>query len=78
MPHCRADRRMYPRPGSLVERAVVALANVIAYDTSDDRCRARIAAILQTYWDRVQRSVFVASGTRARPSDHAARSVCPA
>jgi CRISPR-associated protein Cas2 len=42
-----------------MDGAVVALTHVIAYDISDDRRRARVAAILQTYGDRVQRSVFV-------------------
>lgn len=37
----------------------MALTYVIAYDISDDRRRARVAAILQTYGDRVRRSVFV-------------------
>lgn len=37
----------------------MALTHVIAYDISDDRRRARVAAILQTYGDRIQRSVFV-------------------
>jgi len=39
----------------------MALTDVIAYDISDDRRRARVAAILQTYGDRIQRSVFVAA-----------------
>jgi CRISPR-associated protein Cas2 len=34
---------------------------VIAYDISDDRRRARVAAVLQAYGDRVQRSVFIAT-----------------
>ena len=37
----------------------MALTHVIAYDISDDRRRARVAAILQAYGDRVQRSVFI-------------------
>jgi CRISPR-associated protein Cas2 len=37
------------------------LTYIIAYDISDDRRRARVAAILQAYGDRIQRSVFVAS-----------------
>jgi CRISPR-associated protein Cas2 len=32
---------------------------VIAYDISEDRSRARVAATLQQHGDRVQRSVFV-------------------
>ncbi len=32
---------------------------MIAYDISDDRRRAHVAAVLQAYGDRVQRSVFV-------------------
>jgi CRISPR-associated protein Cas2 len=39
----------------------MALTHVIAYDISDDRRRAHVAAILQAYGDRVQRSVFVAT-----------------
>lgn len=39
----------------------MALTYVIAYDISDDHRRARVAAILQTYGDRIQRSVFLAS-----------------
>ena len=39
----------------------MALTHVIAYDISDDKRRARVAAILQAYGDRVQRSVFVAT-----------------
>jgi CRISPR-associated protein Cas2 len=37
----------------------VALTYVVAYDISDDRRRARLAAVLQAYGDRIQRSVFV-------------------
>jgi CRISPR-associated protein Cas2 len=37
----------------------MALTHVIAYDISDDRRRARVAAALQAYGDRIQRSVFV-------------------
>jgi CRISPR-associated protein Cas2 len=37
----------------------VALTVVIAYDISEDRRRARTAATLQQWGDRVQRSVFV-------------------
>lgn len=37
----------------------MALTHVITYDISDDNRRARVAAILQAYGDRVQRSVFV-------------------
>ena len=39
----------------------MALTHVIAYDISDDHRRARVAAILQAYGDRIQRSVFVAT-----------------
>ena len=39
----------------------MALTHVIAYDISDDRRRARAAAVLQAYGDRIQRSVFVAA-----------------
>jgi CRISPR-associated protein Cas2 len=37
----------------------MALTHVIAYDISEDARRARVAAVLQAYGDRVQRSVFV-------------------
>jgi CRISPR-associated protein Cas2 len=37
----------------------VALTYVIAYDISDDRRRSHVAAVLQAYGDRIQRSVFV-------------------
>ncbi len=39
----------------------MALTYVIAYDISDDRRRSQVAAVLQAYGDRVQRSVFVCS-----------------
>ena len=39
----------------------MALTVVIAYDISEDRRRARVAAVLQAYGDRVQRSVFIAT-----------------
>ena len=44
-----------------MDRDVMALTHVIAYDISDDRRRARVAAVLQAYGDRIQRSVFVAT-----------------
>lgn len=37
----------------------MALTYVIAYDISEDHRRARLAATLQSYGDRIQRSVFV-------------------
>jgi CRISPR-associated protein Cas2 len=37
----------------------VAVTVVLAYDISDDRRRARVAATVQQWGDRVQRSVFV-------------------
>ena len=39
----------------------MALTHVIAYDISDDHRRARVAATLQAYGDRIQRSVFICS-----------------
>jgi CRISPR-associated protein Cas2 len=39
----------------------MALTHVIAYDISEDNRRARAAAVLQAYGDRIQRSVFVAT-----------------
>lgn len=40
----------------------MALTLVIPYDVSDDRRRARLAALLQAHGDRVQYSVFVCRG----------------
>jgi CRISPR-associated protein Cas2 len=37
----------------------MALTHIVAYDISDDRRRARVAAVLQAYGDRIQRSVFI-------------------
>ena len=37
----------------------MALTYVIAYDISDDRRRSQVAAVLQAYGDRIQRSVFI-------------------
>jgi CRISPR-associated protein Cas2 len=37
----------------------MALTHVIAYDISEDPRRARAAAVLQAYGDRIQRSVFI-------------------
>jgi CRISPR-associated protein Cas2 len=42
-----------------MDGVVVALTYVIAYDITDDRRRSQVAAVLQAYGDRVQRSVFV-------------------
>jgi CRISPR-associated protein Cas2 len=39
----------------------MALTYVIAYDISEDRRRSQVAAVLQAYGDRIQRSVFVCS-----------------
>jgi CRISPR-associated protein Cas2 len=39
----------------------MALTHVIAYDISEDNRRARAAAALQSYGDRIQKSVFVAT-----------------
>jgi CRISPR-associated protein Cas2 len=39
----------------------MAVTVVIAYDISEDRRRSRVAATLQAYGDRIQRSVFVAT-----------------
>ncbi len=38
---------------------VMAVTVIAAYDVSEDARRARLAAVLQTIGDRVQRSVFV-------------------
>lgn len=37
----------------------MAVTAVIAYDVTDDRRRARLAALLQAHGDRIQKSVFV-------------------
>jgi CRISPR-associated protein Cas2 len=37
----------------------MALTHIIAYDISEDARRARAAAVLQAYGDRIQRSVFI-------------------
>lgn len=42
-----------------MDRSLVALTIVAAYDVSDDSRRARLAALLQTCGDRIQLSVFV-------------------
>jgi hypothetical protein len=39
----------------------VALTVIIAYDISDDRRRSRVAANIQVWGDRVQRSVFLST-----------------
>jgi CRISPR-associated protein Cas2 len=39
----------------------MALTHIIAYDISEDNRRARAAAVLQSYGDRIQKSVFVAT-----------------
>ena len=44
-----------------MDRDVMALTHVIAYDISDDHRRAHVAAVLHAYGDRIQRSVFVAT-----------------
>lgn len=42
-----------------MDRAVLAMIVIAAYDVSQDHRRARLAAVLQSTGDRVQRSVFV-------------------
>lgn len=37
------------------------MAELVAYDVSDDQRRARLAAALQTFGDRIQKSVFLIS-----------------
>jgi CRISPR-associated protein Cas2 len=44
-----------------MDRLVMALTHVIAYDISEDNRRARAAAVLQSYGDRIQKSVFIAT-----------------
>jgi CRISPR-associated protein Cas2 len=44
----------------------VALTYVIAYDISEDRRRAQVAAVLQAYGDRIQRSVFLCTAESDR------------
>jgi CRISPR-associated protein Cas2 len=63
-----------------MDRVVVALTHVVAYDISEDRRRARVAAVLQAYGDRVQRSVFVCtveSGTLREIRDRIAEIIDP-
>lgn len=38
---------------------IVALTVIAAYDVANDNRRARLAALLQTWGDRVQESVFI-------------------
>jgi len=61
VPAGRTDRgpRSPIRPD--VGRHVMAVTVVIAYDVSEDRRRSRLAAVLQAYGDRIQRSVFLAT-----------------
>jgi len=47
----------------------VALTVVVAYDISEDRRRARVAAILRMWGNRVQRSVFVCTLEHAHLSE---------
>jgi CRISPR-associated protein Cas2 len=42
---------------------------VAAYDVSEDTRRSRLAAVLQTHGDRVQRSVFVLTVDEAALTD---------
>ena len=63
-----------------MDRYVVALTVIAAYDISDDGRRSRVAALLQAHGDRIQKSVFLLDVTadilddvRARPSVAAAR-----
>jgi CRISPR-associated protein Cas2 len=51
----------------------MALIYVIAYDISDDRRRAQVAAVLQAYGDRIQRSVFVCAAEPERITEVRAR-----
>ncbi len=37
----------------------MALTTVVAYDVTNDARRSRLAALLQQYGDRIQRSVFI-------------------
>ena len=46
-------------PGTGVCGVVVALTVLVCYDISRDTSRARVAAYLQQWGDRIQRSVFV-------------------
>lgn len=56
----------------------MALTVIAAYDVSEDDRRARLAALLQTYGDRIQKSVFVIMVDHeelAQLADHAGRLV---
>lgn len=59
VPSGRANCWTRARSFGDMDRLVVALTMVIAYDISEDRRRARVAATLQQWGDRVQRSVFI-------------------
>lgn len=41
----------------------MSLTTLVCYDISDDRTRARVAAALQQWGDRIQRSVFLCTLT---------------
>jgi CRISPR-associated protein Cas2 len=51
----------------------MALTVVVAYDISEDDRRARVAALLQTCGDRIQRSVFLCRVTSDDLDDVIAR-----
>lgn len=42
----------------------MALTTLVCYDISDDNTRARVAATLQQWGDRIQRSVFLCTLTK--------------
>lgn len=42
-----------------MERAIVEMTVIAAYDISHNDRRARLAAVLQAYGDRIQKSVFI-------------------
>lgn len=51
----------------------MALTVVIAYDISDDNRRARAAATIQVWGNRIQRSVYLATLDHAQLADLTAR-----
>ncbi len=57
-----------------MDRYVVALTVIAAYDISDDGRRSRVAALLQAHGDRIQKSVFLLDVTADILDDVRARS----
>ena len=59
---CTGKRNALPttdRPVDPVDRDIMALTVLAAYDITQDRRRAKLAAVLQTWGDQIQYSVFI-------------------